>query len=190
MAGCGTDYWRAEWDCYRLPDNIDDLMSGAKSTIGPHTAGGLRSNSGHRRGFYGEYLYDTPETTVLRIVDKTGKSLSNVGLRFFQYEYKSDEGHVVDAVPEFELTTDRTGSAVLPNRGITGIVTATGHQLKPNPFGVIDVVGTNGTFLIEMEGECINYEWLTVPELNLAYWRGTTDEAVFTKTLRCPPPKG
>ena len=190
MAGCGTDYWHYEWECYRLPESIDDLMSGAKSSMGPHTAGGLRSNTGHRRGFYGEYLFDTPETTVLRIVDQDGKGLPNVSLRLFQYEHKSGEGHVLDAVPEFELTTDNSGSVVLPNRGITGIVTETGHQLKPNPFGVIDVVGRNGTFLIEMEGECINYEWLTVAELNLAYWRGDTDEAVFTKKLRCPPPRG
>ena len=187
-AGCGTDYWPAEWICYRLPEGISDLMSTGPLIIGSHTAGGLRSNTGHRRGFYGEYLYDTPETTVLRIVDQAGKSLANVSLRLFQYEYKPGEGHVVDAVPEFELTTDASGSVVLPNRGITGIVTETGHQLKPNPFGVIDVVGRNGTFLIEMEGECTNYEWLTVAELNLAYWRGHTDEAVFTKKLRCPPP--
>ena len=187
-AGCGTDYWPDEWICYRLPEGISDLMSTGPLIIGSHTAGGLRSNTGHRRGFYGEYLYDTPETTVLRIVDQAGKSLPNVSLRLFQYEYKPGEGHLVDAVPEFELTTDASGSVVLPNRGITGIVTETGHQLKPNPFGVIDVVGTNGTFLIEMEGACTNYEWLTITELNLAYWRGDTDEAVFTKKLRCPPP--
>ncbi len=189
-AGCGTDYWTSGWDCYRLPEGIIDLMGGGPPIIGPHTAGGLRTNSGHRRGYYGEYLFDTPETTVLRIVDQDGKGLPNVSLRLFQYEYKSGQGHVVDTVPEFELTTDSSGSTVLPNRGITGIITETGHQLKPNPFGVIDVVGRNGTFLIEMEGECINYEWLTVAELNLAYWRGHTDEAVLTKKLRCPPPRG
>ena len=164
-AGCGRRYWRAVWDCYRLPEHIGDIMASLRPFMGPHTAGGLRTNSGHRRGFYGEYLYDTPETTVLKIVDQAGKSLPNVSLRLFQYEYKPGEGHVLDAVPEFELTTDASGSVVLPNRGITGIVTETGHQLKPNPFGVIDVVGTNSTFLIEMEGTCINYEWLTVTEV-------------------------
>jgi len=86
------------------------------------------------------------------------------------------------------VTTDESGLAALPNRGITGIVTATGHQLRPNPFGEIDVVGRNGVFLIEMEGPCTNYEWLTIVELNLAYWQGDTDEAVFTKKLLCPPP--
>ena len=60
--------------------------------------------------------------------------------------------------------------------------------MRPNPFGVIDVVGMNGMFLMEMEGSCINYDWLTVVELNLAYWEGHTDEAILTKTLRCPPP--
>ena len=187
-AGCGTDYWARKWECYRLPEGIIDLMGGGPPIVGPHTAGGLKSNSGHRRGYYGEYLYDTPDTTILRVVDQSGKELPNVSLRLFQYEYKPGEGHVLDAVPEFELTTNATGSVVLPNRGVTGIVTETGHQLKPNPFGVIDVVGTNGTFLIEMQGECTNYEWLTIAELNLAYWRGDTDEAVFTKKLRCPPP--
>ena len=191
MAGCGKDYWPHEDVCYWLPEETRDLMVAywePYNFIGAHTAGGLRKNSGYRRGYYGEYLYDTPETTVLRIVDQTGKSLPNVALRFYQYEYKGGEGHVLDAVPEFELTTDASGSVVLPNRGITGIVTETGHQLKPNPFGVIDVVGWNSTFLIEMKGECTNYEWLTIAELNLAYWRGDTDEAVFTKKLRCPPP--
>ena len=59
----------------------------------------------------------------------------------------------------------------------------------PNPFGIIDVVGDNGIFLIEMTSdECTNYEWLTIVELNLAYWDWQTESAEFTKILRCPPP--
>ena len=58
----------------------------------------------------------------------------------------------------------------------------------PNPFGIISVGGDNGIFLIEMTSDqCTNYEWLTLVELNLAYWDGQTDHAEFTKTLRCPP---
>ena len=186
-AGCGTDYWSHDYKCFRFTEGIDDLMGTGPLAIGAHTAGGLKSNAGHRRGHYGEYLYDTPSTVSVRIVDQDGRDLPNVALRFYQYELQ-EQGHLLDAIPEFELTTDSDGIAVLPNRGITGIVTATGHQLKPNPFGIIDVVGTNGTFVIEMRGTCINYEWLTVVELNLAYWDGHEDEAVFTKTLRCPPP--
>ena len=187
QAGCGTDYWNHDWECFRFTGDLFDIMAAGPNFIGNHTAGGLKSNAGHRRGFYGEYLYDTPDSTFIRIVDENPNDLPDVTLRFYQLELQED-GHIVDAIPEFVLTTDDSGQATLPNRGITGIVTTTGHQLKPNPFGMIDPVGTNGLFLIEMESpECINYEWLTVVDLNLAYWNGHTETATFEKTHRCPP---
>ena len=207
-AGCGLGYY--EWDeaCYLLPEELQDIMSGTDYVrIGPHTAGGLRSTYGHRRGHYGEYLYDTPDTTIVKILDKRGNPVSDAVLRFHQKKWQfsdesvpedgplTDEIHdieekqVIGATPDFEVTTDENGLAVLPNRDVISHVTLTGHQLRPNPFATINVVGTNGIFLIEMESsECTNYEWLTIFEVNLAYWDGHTDEAVFTKTLRCPPP--
>ena len=202
-AACGEGYYEWEEGCYILPEELQDIMSGTEYVrIGPHTAGGLRSNYGHRRGHYGEYLYDTPETTIVKILDKRGNPVPDATLRFYQRKWLGEDGpqielgslhihedYFIGTVPEFEVTTVENGSAVLPNRGVTGPVTSTGHQLRPNPFGVINVVGGNGIFLIEMESsECINYEWLTIVEVNLAYWDGQTDEAVFTKTLRCPPP--
>ena len=192
-AGCGEAYWQYEWECFRFPDDIEDLMSSSlRPYFGPHTAGGLRSNSGHRRGFYGEYLYDTPEQTAVRVVDQHGNPMPDVTLRFYQLEliyqpHLQRSRQIVDDIPEFEVTSNESGLAVLPNRGYTGIVTATGHQLRPNPFGVVDVVGLNGLFLIEMEGTCTNYEWLTIVELNLAFWEGHTEDAEFTKVLHCPP---
>ena len=187
-AGCGLDYWRHPRECYRFPAEVNDLMGGPNHWIGNHTAGGLRSNTGHRRGYYGEYLYDTPESTSIRVVNENGQPLSRVNLKFYQ---ANGPGYVVDETMEFEVTTDASGTALLPNRGITGVLTATGHQLRPNPFGVIDPVGRNGIFIIEMEGaECTNYEWLNIVELNLAYWDGQTAQATFDKTLRCPPPDG
>ncbi len=189
MAGCGTYYWPGHGDyvCFRFPYEIEDIMSSLNSRfVSPHTAGGLKANTGYRRGFYGDYLYDTPGRTVLRVVDPDGGTLPDVALRLYQLETRIGD-HVVDAVPEIVLITDGSGLAILPNRGITGIVTETGHQLRPNPFGVIDVVGNNGIFLIEMDGQCINYHWLTIVDLNLLYWKGSTDEAVITKTLQCPP---
>ena len=207
-AACGSGYY--EWDeaCYLLPEELQDIMSGTEYIrIGPHTAGGLRSNYGHRRGHYGEYLYDTPETTIVKILDKHGNPVSDAVLRFHQKKWQFsdepvpedgpltdeihdiEEGQVIGATPDFEVTTDENGLAVLPNRDVISHVTLTGHQLRPNPFATIDVVGTNGIFLIEIESsECTNYEWLSIFELNLAYWDGQTDEAIFTKTLRCPPP--
>ena len=188
MAGCGTDYWNAFYECYRFTeDNIGDLMAYLNQWIGPHTAGGLRSNTGHRRGFFGEYLYDTPRNTSIKVLDSDGRPFPDITLRFYQKEVQGS-GDALDAVPEFQVTTDDSGVAALPNRGITGIVTATGHQLRPNPFGKIDVVGRNGIFIIEMEGAlCTNYEWLTLVDLNLAYWNGQTGEATFERTFSCPP---
>ena len=193
LAGCNIPlFWGNDWTCYRFPDGIEDMMGAVSYFIGAHTAGGLRSNAGHRRGYYGEYLFDTPTTTTLRIVDIRGNALPGVRLSFFQkgeHWRGANYYHEVDSIPEFTLTTDENGRVALPNQGVTGILTATGHQLRPNPFGVIDVVGYNGIFIIEMESdECTNYEWLTIVELNLAYWDGHTDHAEFTKTLRCPPP--
>ncbi len=193
LAGCGFDYWKAESDCFAFPPEIHDIMiDETVLSIGDHTAGGLRANIGHRRGFYGEYLYDTPATTTIKIVDENGNPLSNVELRFYQSEEWFIGDHTlpfVDDIVEFTVSTNDDGIATPPNRGITGIQTVTGHQLRPNPFGVISVNGTNGLFIIEMIGEeCTNYEWLTLVELNIAYWDGQTDHAEFTKTLSCPPP--
>ena len=161
-------------------------MSTGQPFLGPHTVGGLRSNTGHRRGFFGEYLYDTPEETVVRVVDKEGAPFAGCDSEVLSVGATGGR-YVVDATPEFEVTGDESGRAVLPNRGHTGIVTATGHQPRPNPFGEINLRGRNGLFIIEMEGPCTNYEWLTIVELNLAYWDGHTEEAEFTKTLQCPP---
>ena len=189
LAGCGHPYEHNDYDCFTFPDDVNDLMTYTWPKVGIHTAGALNANFGTRKGFFGEYLYDTPEFTSLKIVDKRGNPVSSATLNFYQQEPGGESGSVIDAIPEFTVTTDDNGIAVLPNRGPIGIPTSTGHQLMPNPFGIIDVVGTNGVMLIEMTSEeCTNYEWLTIVELNLAYWDGHTESAEFTKTLRCPPP--
>ena len=189
LVGCNRpELWGHPWGCFRFPKDVEDMMSTVPAFIGVHTAGGMRSNAGHRRGYFGDYLFDTPETTVLRIVDQRGMPLQDVALHFYQ-RTQSPQGGIVDDIPEFTLTTNDDGQVVLPNRGIYGIPTETGHQLRPNPFGFINASGDNGTFIIEMTSDqCTNYKWLTLVELNLAYWDGQTEEAVFEKTLRCPPP--
>ncbi len=190
QAACGRPYTTNDWECFRLPHHSLGLMSDANvRQIGAHTAGALRANSGFRRGYYGEYLYDTPTKTSVKIVNNSGDALPDVTLNFYQLGLGGPVVTTIDDIPEFTLTSDETGSVILPNRGPTGFVTATGHQLRPNPFGLISVIGQNGLFLIEMTSDqCTNYEWLTLVELNLAYWEGQTENAEFTKTLRCPPP--
>ena len=184
-AGCGPPYFPNPLTCFRHSPEVNDMMATGGPRIGIHTAGGLRSNHGHRRGYYGDYLFDTPDETVVRIVDERGSPLHNVRLRFYQFK-EAPGGRTMDDTPEIDVFTGRNGMAVLPNTGITGVATKTGHQLRPNPFGIIDVVGRNAVFLIEMTGACTEYNWLPLSDLNLAYWAGETDRAVFTRTLQCP----
>ena len=70
-AGCGFDYWSSEWACFVFQRDNVGIMAELVPYVGIYTAGALNENYGHRRGFYGEYLFDTPTNTNLKIVDKT-----------------------------------------------------------------------------------------------------------------------
>jgi len=55
------------------------------------------------------------------------------------------------------------------------VSTRTGHTLTDNPLGVIDVVGRNDEFLVEVsQGTHQEFLWLDVTRFNLAAWRGET----------------
>ncbi len=149
--------------------------------------GGLNSNLGYRRGFYGEFLYDLPPLVFLRALDGGGKPVPNAELSFYQL----NGGQFKDEPPVFEGVTDETGVFRLPNRP-TGeqreFKTLTGHVLRPNPFGRIDVVGGNGVFLIRIRYEG-QEEWqlLKLWEMVTAYYRGA--ESVLIKDVHftlCP----
>jgi hypothetical protein len=141
-----------------------------------HTAGFLNRNLHFRRGFYGEYLFDIPARTSLRILDVTGKPLAGAEIRAYQ---KSED--TIPTVPTFTGRTDANGVMVLPNRPVQGVTTATGHTLRPNPFGQINVVGPNGTMLLEIAqpGGLKDYRWLELIQLNEAFWLGGTKRATI-----------
>ena len=142
-----------------------------------HTAAGLNTNYGKRRGYYGEYLFDTPESNYLKITGKNGKPLSGAKVELFQ---KDAQTEVIDNKPELTGTTSSSGIMRLKNRPVEGVTTATGHTLRPNPFGQIHVVGTNGTMLVRVtqKGK-VAYGWLFIIDLNLAYWSGKTSKGVY-----------
>lgn len=142
------------------------------------TAGGLNSNSGLRRGFYGEYLFDTPANTSLKVVDKSGYPIADAQIKLYQKDIYSED---VDDIPEINGTTDSQGIINLPNRQVNGGTTATGHTLKPNPFGLIGVVGTNGNMILQViKNNKDGYGFLTVNDLNTAYYAGNRDNALIT----------
>lgn len=143
-----------------------------------HTTGGLNSNAGLRRGFYGEYLYDTPTNTSLTVVDKSGYPIANAQIKLYQKDMNSED---VDDIPEITGDTDSQGIINLPNRPVQGGTTATGHTLKPNPFGHIGVVGTNGNMIIQViKAGQDGYGFLTVHDLNVEYYRGNKDNVLIT----------
>ncbi len=79
-----------------------------------HDVLGALSNKGYRRGYFGEYQYDIPRETALRVLDNTGLPAQGVDVALFQRA----RGDVpsIDDVPEITGTTGADGRLALPNR--------------------------------------------------------------------------
>lgn len=139
-----------------------------------------------RRGYYGDYYYDTPEQTVLRIMDNAGKPVPQA--RITAYQRGEETEGVFREPPTFVVTTNARGEAVLPNRDAPHHQTDRGFTLHPNPFGKINVVGTNGVLFMKVQARGqTDYIWMDITELNLAFWQGQKKRAVFTKSTHIPP---
>jgi hypothetical protein len=157
-----------------------------------HTAGGMNSHYNHRRGYFGEYLFDTPAQTFVNFIDASGDPLADVFVQFYQ---KYALTHTIDNEPEIEGLTDAQGRMILPNRvPDVPVVTATGHTLRPNPFGQIFHEGSNAIMFVRaVQDDQELYGWFSLLDLNLAYWQGQTEQAEFTIQLfppgtnSCPP---
>lgn len=136
----------------------------------------LQTHRRKRRGYYGEYLWDTPARTVLRFRTIAGKPLANATLAFFQ----KASGRI-PATPVIVGRTDANGKFTMPNRPVPKVErTATGHQLKPNPFGAISVVGDNGVMLVRIrESGQEEFRWLEIVQLCEEFWKGNRTEAVI-----------
>lgn len=131
----------------------------------------LNANLGFRRGFYGEFMYSMPPLILVTASDMAGTPISVGTLSFYQMK----NGVIPNEAPTFQLEISG-GSAILPKRP-TGLEepfkTITGHTLSPNPFGRIDVVGTNVVFLVRLDtyGQT-EWAWLKAWQLVDAYFRG------------------
>jgi hypothetical protein len=156
-----------------------------------HTAAGASTYAGYRNGFYGSYLFDIPWHNYLRILDNQGTPAPGVEVALYQRTGPWDwTGHMgVDNLPEITGTTDANGLFPLPNRPANGgTVTANGHVLHDNPFGVVDIIGNQGLFLIRLDqGEHEEFHWLDITQFNLAYWLGDVISHTFTLSSHVPP---
>ncbi len=175
-----------------------DLMGGGDITpytnphfYSSHSAAGLSSTKGYRRGYYGEYQFDIPTQNELLILNNAGNPAAGVTVSLYQrngtVNWVGDR--LIDNVPEIVGVTDENGRFLLPNRSVNGgVTTQTGHTLHDNPFGPIDVVGQQNMFLVKLAyGEHEEFFWLNILDFNLAYWQGNTLNHTFTIPSHVPP---
>lgn len=157
-----------------------------------HTALALNANKGYRRGYYGEYLYDVPAQTYLRVLDNQGNPAPAVTVNLYQRASSPNmlgsRHGVIDNIPEISVETNSAGVALLPNRPAgEPVSTHTSHTLTDNPLGVIDVVGKNDEFLVEIRKDRHQeFGWLDITQFNLATWRGETTLEILSHV----PPDG
>ena len=174
-----------------------DLMGGGDITpytdqhlYSSHSAAGLSSTKGYRRGYYGEYQFDIPQQNFLRILDNQGQPAADVQVSIYQREGPRNwmGDLMLDNAPEITGTTDINGRLALTNRSVDGgVTTATGHTLSDNPFGVVDIVGGRNRFLMKInQGLHEEFTWLNITAFNLAYWQGDTVSHTFAISSHVP----
>ncbi len=166
----------------------DCLMRSCSHFLSPHSARAMTHWQDVAHGYYGQYLYCLPEQIQLRVLDDDGQPLEGATVRLYQAVERPDQGVVITSQVKAEGVTGAGGLWTLPNVPIdTTMVPTTfaGDRLRPNPFGYVAVVGTNGVLLIEVELDGFrDYAWLDITEANNAYWEGaagtwTVDRSFF-----------
>ena len=152
-----------------------------------HSVYGLNANAPYRGGFFGDYLYGLQTNVTLSVVDPNGNPVAGAPIRAYQSSYWVGDGIINDDKQILTGTLDHNGIFRLPNQPILedGPVTvATGHTLRPNPFGRIHVCGFNGNLLLRVDwNDTCYYYMLTAWELNVAYAHGNKDAHTITWQL-------
>lgn len=150
--------------------------------FGEHSAMALNLQLNRRRGYFGDYLWSIPEKNTVRILDVEGQPVPNAKLTFYQHE-----GRFLPDKVQFKGTTNAKGEFVLPNRKCLEFSTDKGFTLRPNPFGQVNVVATNGVFFIAVQAkDRTDYLWMQIVDFNLAYWRGNTKAASYDLRTTLP----
>ena len=147
------------------------------------SAAALNYQMGRRRGYFGDYLWSVPDRNVIRILDFEGKPVANADIRIFQHRARYVQPDVV-----FSGKTDRNGEYELANRECLSFKTDNGFTIKPNPWGQINVVGTNGVFFIETKARGFtDYVWLEITAMNSEFLKGNSKQARYDLKTMIPP---
>lgn len=162
-------------------------MNGVSDFYNAHSAGGMNAWADIVHGYYGQYMYDMPEHVRLRLLDYNGDPLVGATVTVYQKCERPGMGQVITDQVKAQGVTDENGEWTLPNVAIDPDMVPTtyaGDTLNDNPFGYLAVVGTNGVLHFKIEYlDFVDYEWLDVTEVNVAYWEGQTDVATIERQL-------
>ena len=157
-----------------------------------HSAGGASTFAGYRNGYYGSYLFDIPLDNYLLVLDNQGNPAPGVEVDLFQRTGPWDwTGHMgLDKTAEISGVTGTDGVFPLSNRSANGgAATANGHVMHDNPFGVVDIIGNQGLFLVRLaQDDHEEFHWLDITDFNLAYWLGDTISHTITLSSQVPSP--
>ncbi len=159
----------------------------ATSLYSSHSVYALNANAPYRGGFFGDYLYGLPTNVTIHIIDENGKPVPDIAVQIYQSSYGVGNGIITDDKKVGTATSNSAGDLVLPTQPIMedGPVTvATGHTLRPSPFGRIHVCGTNGNLLLQLARDNTYYYYmLPAWELNVAFAKGDKDSHTITWQL-------
>jgi len=166
--------------CTYMNDKYQSIMRGGSypenQEYSTFEIGAINATKGYRRGYFGEYLFDVPANNFLRFMNND-QPVSGLAVEAYQATNVSIklENKIYTGI------TDSAGKIALPNRSVSSLpITLTGHQLKPNPFGDINVVGLNGILLLKLSnGSAIDYKYIDISEFNVAYWSGNKENATY-----------
>lgn len=194
----GTPYYVTRGDMYAYSGLMggDDTRPNEHYTEGTglyslHTVLGFNSNLPYRNGFYGEWQYDMPRQNFVRLLAADGSPIAHAKVKIWQFSGMriTDKNVVAE-----NLTADTNGILRLPDQDsgeATDVSTVTGHtMLKKNPFGRIEVVGSNTVLMLKVEGfEQKDYRFIRVVDFNRGYWMGFKDRFTLDVRTQISPTK-
>lgn len=163
------------------------LMHGCSPFLSKHSAMAMTHWLDKAHGYYGQYLYSMPAEIRLRILGFDGQPLPGAMVKMYQKVNRTDLGQYITRQIKAQGVSDMNGEWVLPNVPVDPTLVPpsyNGDVLHDNPFGYLSVVGENALlhFRVEYDGG-VDYAWLDVPEVNIAFWEGQTQTAVFERKL-------
>ena len=161
------------------------LMNGVSHFLSPNSAGAMELWADKAHGYFGQYLYRMADTVRVRFLRADGAPLVGATVKMYQKIDRAGVGEIIPNEIKASGVTDASGVWTLPNVPINPALVPTtfaGDMLKPNPFGYLAVIGTNGVlhFRVDFDG-ATDWAWLDVTEVNVAWDQGQRTSATFTR---------